>query len=1254
MEWLEALVFALLSSLLQGIAGLRERWIVAIVAGLLALAYAVAHLLQWRLTRHLQARPDKTAPLGRLEAKFSIAAPMALVYFFLEWIVKSLRAWLLRRRRKNRQGETEHKGGAQTKAKGPLVVATLGPTFFFAGVLCGLIYWLARLTGPLFARSFGISSGHSFWQYLSLGQRPELAWLLPLEDRPLTAVVLCLVFWMVLWWTLGNVLRGLVYRSELQQNLVHRRESALPAWTSGFGVVDLTRPGLSYRRWATWMATPAILLISAAWTTLEREEWGVEPSALAMGLVVTLSWVVHLRLRGFSTPPPAAVDRPESPSQIQHPGWPQVAEELRRLYGVQAPEPRLERPVAPLPLPVRTRQVPSLSPLAAELLTDPEEGPEATREPFLSLMQSKVLESLSLLGYVHLQPPGGDETLTLQRSGRDEIEDRSGLSERHQIVMAPEGSGKTTLAMLAAANHALVHARATLMVTRSEAQAEELSARIRAAVEPSTVRWNLRLRRVGRDFAADLSRDIIPDVVVTSLHQLVTSLLDNTEVYTPFLRNVGLVVVDDVESFAGAVEIHAQLAFRRLQLLFRQLAEVERLGEENTPLMLALGVDTMKETAAWAKSLCGIQASVRPFPENVAKAVEGEKKSPGIQQKCFRLSDLRTDAGRPLTVAAVIAACEARGVPWHYRPCGDGRRFRGRGALLLEREPELDRESSREACVLLLEGRWSEVRRELRRLPWAGCESGRSEIVFLTVIEPEEETVCEALDPAFGLGREPAREGLSDLGRELAALPLPIVRPPSSAVVQSHLLADLIQRWIEVKDLVETFEAPVARSLRHLKAQGMLHTDERKDVRPELKEYESTVHVRALATAVAVEDEGSQEAGIAEFGLFDKVRQVELISTTAVAVRNRADHTLLFHVEADSAGLIYYPGRVFEDSRGRFVVVGRTRKGDRVGAIEVEPALHDDLSSPRRQFEIAEIEARRRDEDATAIPYPLFPPELVLLGRDPVEIGLVAIKATIRSLATYRLDHVTGEILSRELHGETVRKLFQPTPLTTAALLMRPNPEKSPTEAPLLRFGEARLLAALLRFLLPLLYRDVRDHVEVALSVASPAPVWDAPLGPRDGLYLLDLHQGGMGVARALYREGLQLPLRFCRHFLEQVNDFQRLLRLYDHWGNLDEILAEERPKKEQSVEEESVSADSAPEGGETTEDLAIEDGDEPEADVEASVEEERQGTPWPWAEIQLGLRGWIDSRLHPEPALEGSRVEAADDIAKAPLEEAA
>lgn len=1295
MEWLEPAFFASISLLLRAVSGLSPYALIAIVAALLAVAYGVGCLIQRRLRRQVEKRPHRSARLARLEASLSVLLPFALIYFFLEGIIRGLRGWLLRRR--ERRSESPQfaspqsvPGGDRTPAPHvPVRVATIGPTFLFAGLVTGGLSWLAWLTDPFFARAFEVSPGHSFWQYFLLGQRPELGWLLPLEDRPLVAILLCLMFWLVVWWTLGNLLRGVVFRSALERNHGLSRQGeedeTLPIWASGFGVEQLVEPSQSYRRWATWLVSAAIVLIVLGTMTMGGDNHHASPSAIAVGLVITLSWVLHLRLRGFAIAHKAGVAEDGADDAPALDGWPQVEEELARRYGCAPVSPCFARKMYPLDRSVLVRDVSAFSPLTAELIPELGDHSEASQGPRLTRMQHRVLRSLSLLAHVHLPAPLDDEELTLIRSGAQEVEDRSGLGERHQVVLAPEGSGKTTLGLLAAANHAVVHARATLIITRSEAQADDITSRIRAAVEPSMLRWNLRFRRVGRDFASDLSRDIVPDVVVVSLRQLVTSLLDNQEVYDPFLRHVGLVVVDDVESFAGAVEIHAQLAFRRLRLLFRQRRGVEYLGEENAPLMLVLGVDSMKQTATWAQNLCGIQAAIRTFRAEMATPdAQQAPDVPMVCQRGYRLADLLAESGRALTVAEVVAACERCEVPWHYRPAGDGRRELGRGPLLLDAEPDHACASPSDACVLLIEGRWSEVRREVERLPWAGCDSGRGEIAIVTIVDTEDALACGLLEPGFGFEPEDHHEAMPALAGVLRSLPWPIIRPPSSLAVQSHLLADLLQQWIEVKDLVDTFGAPVADSLRWLERQGMLHTQGRRDVKPELKEYEPKVYVRALVTSLQIEAPENRTEGVIELSPFDKVRQVELVSPRAVRVRNRANQSILARVEAQSAGIVYYPGRVFEDARGRFVVVGRVREGRRVSDIEVESALFADRSSPRRKFTV-------RRNPSLVMPYPLVEPESLLLGRDPIELGLVAVEARIRTVGTYRIDRITGEILSRVIHeGPTIQEQFPPTPFATVALLLIPNPEDSPANAPRLRFGEARLLATLLRYLIPLVYRDTRNHFEVALSITGPEHAGDGsstetmpdrPLLASDGFYILDLHQGGNGTARAIHRDGLGLPLRLCRHFLRTVTDFSRLVRLFDHWGDPEEILEDGPPEDQAGAARERENTRLAPDGAETLGraldalGLAVEPKDAPDQEAEASprdgevavgVDHETDGArkeenrladvdadadveqvvskaPEPSRILVQGLLDWLDSRLHPEAIVKASAFHDRD-----------
>lgn len=1228
--------------------------ILGCVGGLLSLIYGMALGLQWKLVKYLEPRPEQTAPLGRWEAMFSILAPATVLFFALEGMTRSLHRRV--RGSKEPDWKVKHPSSAKNHGK-PVLIATLGPTFLLSGVGTAVVYWLARLAEPFFAEAFSHEGPYPYWEskllssLLALDPPPGI---FPLVDHPKVALILCLLFWTAFWWTYGNLLRGLVYRADLQRNLASRRETALPLWTSWFGVKELARAGEAYRGWAAWLVTASILLTVGAGMTLNLasnsdaavvpgtsdQAVQVSPSALVVALILVLSWLLHLHLKGKDSRPGLKSRRAATAQPDEVPGWKEVVEKLTERYRLPPPEFRSERPLVAPAFTVAAESLQALSPLVPELLQEPEQSPEIQLKPPLNVMQAKVLESLSLFGYVHLQPPTTGDVLELSSSGPGAVEDRSGLSEHHQIVLAPEGSGKTTLAMLAAANNTLVHARATLLITRSEEQAKELQLRFQEAVEPSTVRWNLRFRRMGKDFAADLSRDIVPDIVISSLHELTTGILDNAEVYADFLRNVGLVVVDDVESFAGAVEIHAQLAFRRLRLLFRQVSEVEQLGEANAPLMLILGVDSMKEMAAWAKSLCGVQAVVRAFPAAVAETGESEDsaaKEDARQQKWLPFSELRTHQGRQLSVPEVVAACEAAGVPWCYRPCGDGRRHRGRGPLLLEQEPEHATTSPRDACVIFLDGRWSEVRRELQRSPWAGYQSGRQEVVVLVLVDPDEALACGALDPDLGFesSHDHARP---DLAEELIALPLPVVRSPSSHVLQSHLLSDLVQNWFEVKDLVGTFEAPVAHRLRYLQSQGMLLTEERSDVQAALKEYEAKVYVRALAASLAIDEAGSSaNDGIIDFPLLDKVRQVELVASSAVTIRNRADHTQLRTVEADSAAWIYYPGRIFEDSRGRFVVVGRARRGNRLGAIEVEPVLHDDFSSPRRWFERIEQDTSSREDlpvatspdspaQSEAHGYALYEKEPVLLGRHSIELGLVAIELKLHSLAVFRLDKLTFEVRAREIHAQRAKSEFPPEQLNTIAVSLFPNPQESSSSAPKLLLAEARLLTALLRFILPLIYRNVQDRLEVALifpgqdgdkKLTGP---WNSELENEAAIYLFDLHQGGDGTARALYRDGVELPLRFCRHFVATDVDVERIFRLHGHESSLQEVKA--------------------PQGG-------------PEAVQSTDDEPEDEALEaWPWPEIRAGLLAWLDSRLHPEPipeSLKPQESEASNDEASEP-----
>ncbi|HKV09338.1 MAG TPA: DEAD/DEAH box helicase [Thermoanaerobaculia bacterium] len=1148
---------------------------------LVASSAGLAFLWQRRLVQSIEASP--ATPLGfsrflKLELLYSLLGlPLWLIHLprrLLHVLIAGLRKWG-RKVHRRPAVEAEAPAGPPPPPPPPLLVASLGPGFLLAGLGTAVIYAAARLAEPLLARGLGLSPGLSAWQYLFLGLRPELAWYLPLSRFPYLGGLLVLLLWLVIWSLAGIAVR-LAFQHHLGRNLAEDRGvgEVLPFWRRWSGFPFLATTASSFREWASWLAAAAFPLLVWAWLSLGGNPYRLLPSELAVAVVLWTSWSLHVVLRGKERLAQApAEELPDSPAAGA--GWPEVLDFLANRWGVAAPEPEEVRPVEPLgrsEADPRTAGV--LSPLAVELLPPPQH---------LTPMQRSVLTRLALQGYVHVDPPVTFEELTLGET-LEALDDRSGQRSRNLIVLAPEGSGKSALALLAAANHALVHTRGTLIVVRSEAAAETLTERFRHAIEPSTLRWNVRVRRPGSGLMVDLAQGILPDVVVCSLLDLVTTVLDRADTFAPFLSHLGLVIVDDVESFAGPVEVHAQLAFRRLTLRLRELTGARTLGEKSAPQVLMLGVETMHRMPEWVRSLCGVDAVVRNFSRSLRETAEREKPeltatgialarqepvqaAPGLaaagpEQRCYRLQAFQGTGGRS-TLADLVQACEQLAVPWHYRLCGDGRRNLGRGPLLLREEPVSYKESPEEACVILLEGNWSEVRRERERLRRAGARFRRSQsqapaasepVAFVTAVEP-------GLDEAFdGLAELP------DLSSRLASLPWPFVRPPTGLTVEPHLSADLAQHWLEVEDVLRVFGGMCVPRLRQLASQRLLLSERRTDVDERSNEYVGHVFVRALAAAVR-----SEEGGDADL-LPSKVSQVELAVPHTVTVRDRTRLATLGRTAAETAHVHFYPGRIFQDARGVFIVVARAGEEgsapDRppAGDVLVEPLLTDEVSSPRRLFLLTPLPAQAGAPEMAQAAGGSFPaPDRVLLGRDPFGVALEPVSVRMRPIATYRLDPVRWEVRQRSLLESAVRERYEKLAFETVALAIFPNPGGEPDSEegvgePLLTFEAARLLTAVLRALLPVMYRGAREGLQVALrleqpEVASP----EQALHSREGVYLFDADPGGNGMARAIYRDGLELLLRLCRRVLERAPSLDLLRTLFDEWGDETEVLAQSR-----------------------------------------------------------------------------------------------
>jgi hypothetical protein len=524
-------------------------------------------------------------------------------------------------------------------------------------------------------------------------------------------------------------------------------------------------------------------------------------------------------------------------------------------------------------------------------------------------------------------------------------------------------------------------------------------------------------------------------------------------------------------------------------------------------------------------------------------------------------------------------------VPWHYRLCGDGRRDLGRGPLLLREEPVYYRESPEEACVVLLEGTRSDLKREQERLRRAGSRfrrqrggeatdmapgDGPEPIALVTLTDPD-------VDAAFS-----AAADMPVLADDIESLPRPVIRPPTGLAVEPHLGADLVQHWMEVEDLVRIFGGVCVPRLRELADQGLVLCERRTDLDDRASEYMDLVHVRALARAVRPEEgPGADDPGL----LPPKVAQVEYTVRRTVAIRDRTRLAELGRTGADTAHVLFYPGRIFQDARGIFVVVGRGGEEEKrpekvlepgrrpAGDVLVEPLLTDDISSPRRVFLLGALPESDVPPELIQAAGGRFPaPDQILIGRFPFRVALAPVSVRVRHVATYRLDPVRNEVRQRTLLETDARKIYETLAFSTVALALFPNPEEAAGEAlegadvagPALTFEAARLLAVVLRAVLPALYRGAGESLQVALQVQSRETV--APerlLNSSEGIYLFDADDGGNGTARAIHRDGIDLLLRICRLVLKRVEHFGRLRALYDEWGNEGEVLVESRADRQ-------------------------------------------------------------------------------------------
>ena len=1135
-----------------------------ILAALVGIAFASGKAMQSHLNKRLTRAPGEEINLLKVEFRYSLPGYIFRMIRFLIMLPLLIVRAILSIFKKDDDEEE-----AKEPNDDPLLVPSLGPSYLWASLVCAFLAALVLMSAPLLQWHLDASAHFPSWQYLLLGHRPEMGMHLPLDQSPYGAAVVVGTLWIVLWSTTARITR-LIQWNHMGRNLVDdvANYEVLTSWRDYFAMENLAERNASYDTWAIWLPIAAAPLLLFAFTTLGGEPYRISHIGFSVALVVWVGWVMHLVLEGVYRPAKTEEETEEEEESVVAAGWGDVLGDLQRVQGVA--EPALLEPARPIePLAFSDHSLSSsrlISPLLAELLPDPQR---------LTAMQHDVLSHLSRHSFVHVDPPGDTRSLELDGNRADEGQD---LRHRNQIVIAPEGSGKTTLATMACFNAALTHASSSLFVVRTPEQAKKLAANLRDQVNPSTLRWNLRVRRVGGDLVEDLADGIVPDLLVCDLQSLVTTVLDDVETHEPFLKHLSLIVVDDVETYCGPVEAHAQLAFRRLQLRINQLQQADQIGEEQEPLFLLLASETMDELAAWARSLCGIDAVPRRFasqgatrrrelarkarqavddstqkdsekdseeegkkqvadeaieepapPKHAAK--EDVKTADGRRrvQRLYALGDFVGPTGDPLAITDIIDACESLAVPWHYRPCGDHRRLLGRSVLPLRDEPQSYTDDPLQAAVIFLDGHATDIRREVARLGRAGARftsrnDGQDEehIAIITRTDADEQRLLDTVDETPGLAK------LVD------ELPRPFLRPPSGHLKRRHLTSELVQHWTETADLLDVFGHDIALLLQDLAQKEAVLCEARTVLDDELRDYSSHVFLRGLESRLRPDP--NQPLADEEGALLPpRVDQVEVSSQRHVAVREQSTMVELFRVDAESARRRFYPGRIFETARGRHVVVDYG-DGDPSDVI-AEPFLGDHITSARRQISV-ELIAREAGS---------LTPEPVYLGACPMGVGLFPVKCQIKHRATFRIDPGSAQIRQRIYASESERR--QVSVLPTEALALYPqldDPDDNGDDAPALHTGGARVIAAALRAVIPLLYRGADDALALALQLDGDADDLTRPLKATEGFFFYDLHHEGNGAARAIERDGVGALLRLANHLLDVLGDADRLLALHD------------------------------------------------------------------------------------------------------------
>ena len=752
-----------------------------------------------------------------------------------------------------------------------------GPTWAAAGLLCVALYLLARLVDPLLAGLLDRPAWFpaerwpevGWFEWKLLGER-ALAPLLPLARLPALALLLHLALWGVLAWLSELLIRWLSGANDLGWDA---GPDDLPWFYRWVGASTARRADRRFRRVVGPLVAVLLPLHGLAGLAVEAPALG-GPAPGAWVVSGLLLWITAFHLTTEGKRPVVKEEAKEDEGLTG-----QVSEDSHDLDPLARLRAALDdaRPGVAEGLPERRPAAPgrraafppAIAPLVREVFED------LCGDPRPWAHQAEVLDHLASLWSLQAAAPPGDVATLEEISARSPIT-QAATDTPHALVLAGEGAGRTTLTLLAALHVFLDRGATTLVLVRTRAAAKRWHTRLGEALVRSSARWNVQVAVAGEDLAAPLLAGRTPAIVVADLEAFEAEILCNRRT-DDLLARLGLVIADDVDAFFGVAEIHLQMAMRRLWALAATLH-----AASYPVVLLATASPGASGLEHWARHV--LAAPLRTFAADLA---------PARERLLLRRRDLVDAQGDDVPLHELAAACEAAGLPWHLRLAGDGQRAICRAEFDLGGGLRHHQADPADACVVLIEGTYPEVRREADRLAHAGWRQDHGPVVMVLAPPGDEEMVLheEAEDA-------PARPLIDALPQ---AVPLGEPR-----IVRQRHLDRALGREQDLAGLRERLGADfVDPAIAELAAAGKVSRRQALRLDPRSDDIVERTLIRA-----------GHEVALGAPLLAECVTE----PAACVAVVDAGTAEPLLWVEAAVARVAYPPGRVFLHPRGRFLV----------------------------------------------------------------------------------------------------------------------------------------------------------------------------------------------------------------------------------------------------------------------------------------------------------------------------------------------